>query len=95
MVQLWKRIIAVCIGLGFALTASSQPFPHKLIRIVVPFAPGTGTDTLARIISQNLVESLKQQVIVENRPGANGVIAAESVAKSAPDGYTLLITTNT
>ena len=95
MVQLWKRIIAVCIGLGFALTASSQPFPHKLIRIVVPFAPGTGTDTLARIISQNLVESFKQQVIVENRPGANGVIAAESVAKSAPDGYTLLITTNT
>ena len=95
MIQLLKRIVALCIGLGFALTASSQPFPHKLIRIVVPFAPGTGTDTLARIISQNLVESFKQQVIVENRPGANGVIAAESVAKSAPDGYTLLITTNT
>ena len=95
MVQVLKRIIAVCMGLGFALAANSQPFPQKLIRIVVPFAPGTGTDTLARIISQNLVESFKQQVIVENRPGANGVIAAESVAKSAPDGYTLLITTNT
>ena len=95
MVQLLKWIGAVCIGLGFALAANSQPFPQKLIRMVVPFTPGTGTDTLARIISQNLVESLKQQVIVENRPGANGVIAAESVAKSAPDGYTLLITTNT
>jgi len=95
MVQRLKRIIAVCIGLAFALAANSQPFPQKLIRIVVPFTPGTGTDTLARIISQNLVESFKQQVIVENRPGANGVIAAESVAKSAPDGYTLLITTNT
>ena len=95
MIRLLNQIIAVCMGLGFALAANSQPFPQKLIRIVVPFTPGTGTDTLARIISQNLVESFKQQVIVENRPGANGVIAAESVAKSAPDGYTLLITTNT
>ncbi|MBI2959775.1 MAG: tripartite tricarboxylate transporter substrate binding protein [Betaproteobacteria bacterium] len=95
MMQLLQRIAAVCVGLGFALAASSQPFPQKLIRIVVPFTPGTGTDTLARVIAQNLTESFKQQVIVENRPGANGIIAVESVAKSAPDGYTLLVTTNT
>ena len=95
MVQLLKWIGAACAGLVFALAANAQPFPNKLIKIVVPFTPGTGTDTLARVISQNLVESLKQQVIVESRPGANGIIAAEAVAKAPPDGYTLLITTNT
>lgn len=90
-----QRIVALLIGLLLALAANSQPYPQRLIRIVVPFTPGTGTDTLARILAQNLNESLKQQVIVENRPGANGIIAVESVAKAPPDGYTLLITTNT
>lgn len=80
MMQLLKWIVAVCMGLGFALTANSQPFPHKLIKIMVPFAGGSGTDAVARITAQNLVESLKQPVIVENRPGANGVIATEFVA---------------
>jgi len=95
MIQLLKRIAVACTALGFALAANSQPFPSKLIKIVTPFSAGSGSDAVARIAAQNLVESLKQPVIVENRPGANGVIAAQFVARSAPDGYTLFITTNT
>ncbi|MDO8596063.1 MAG: tripartite tricarboxylate transporter substrate-binding protein, partial [Sulfuricaulis sp.] len=91
MTQLLNRIVAVCIGLGFALTANSQIYPHKIIKIVLPFAAGSGSDVVTRILAANLTESLKQSVIVENRPGANGVIAAEYAARSAPDGYTLFI----
>ena len=91
MIQLLKQIVAVCIGLGFALAANSQSYPQKVIKIVLPFAAGSGSDVVTRILAANLTESLKQSVIVENRPGANGVIAAEFVAKSAPDGYTLFI----
>ena len=94
-----KRIIlwTIAIGMtfGLPLTAISQTFPDKPIKMVVPFAGGSGIDAVSRTVAQYLAESLKQAVIVENRAGANGVIAAQFVAKSAPDGYTLLITTNT
>lgn len=70
-------------------------FPSQTIKIVVPFAAGSGTDAIARITAQALGDYLKAAVIVENKAGANGTIAAEFVAKAAPDGYTLFMTTNT
>lgn len=72
-------------------SAWAQTYPAKAVRVVVPQAPGGGNDTIARLVSQRLTQSLKQQVVVDNRAGAGGLIAAELVAKSPPDGYTLLL----
>ena len=73
-----------------ALSASAQQFPSKPIRLVVPYTPGAGTDTIARILAQKAGESLGQQIIIDNRPGAGGTIGTEIVAKAPADGYTLL-----
>ncbi|MFM9972368.1 MAG: tripartite tricarboxylate transporter substrate binding protein [Burkholderiales bacterium] len=81
-------LVTVGLNLGPALAA----FPEKPIRIVIPFAAGATADTYARIVSTKLTERFRQPVIVEARPGANGIIATEFVAKSSPDGYTLLLT---
>jgi tripartite-type tricarboxylate transporter receptor subunit TctC len=91
-----------CFALAIALTASAlsvadaaaQTYPSKPIRIVVPFVAGGAVDTLARIMGAKLSEQLGQPVIVENRPGAGGNVAADAVAKSPPDGYTILQNTN-
>src|SRR5262245_60926182 len=81
-------LIALLVLLAFCTTVSSQDFPNRPIRIVVGFTPGGGPDITARHIAQRLAEPLKQQVVVENRPGAGGTLAAALVARSAPDGYT-------
>jgi tripartite-type tricarboxylate transporter receptor subunit TctC len=74
---------------------AGAPYPSRAIRIIVPFTPGTGIDTLARAAGQKLNERWAQPVIVDNRPGASGNIGNEAVAKSAPEGYTLMVTANT
>ena len=87
--------LLVAIGLTLAATgASAQPYPSKPITIVVPFGAGSGTDSIARIIGQYLQNALNQSVVIENKVGASGVLAATYVARAAPDGYTLLMATN-
>ena len=87
--------IAVC-GLALvAAPATAQHYPARQVTIVVPFGPGSATDSTARVIAQNLQESLGQPFVIENKAGGGGLIAASSVARAAPDGYTLLVTTNT
>lgn len=78
-----------------ALQINAQTYPAKPITLVVPFAAGSATDQLARALGQSVASDSKQSVVIENKPGAFGFIAAQYVAKATPDGYTVLITTNT
>ena len=82
-----------CACTAIPLPAFAQTYPEKPIRIVSPFTPGGGTDLMGRLMAQQFTKTWGQQVIVENRPGANGMLGAEFVAKAAPDGYTLLVGT--
>lgn len=96
-----KRIAASLFGLLMAAVVAAGPasaqeaYPGKLVKLVVPFAAGGSTDLLARSLAERLGELWKQPVIVENRPGGNGVVASEYVARSKPDGYTILMGTAT
>ena len=83
-------VLGIAAGL-IAHTAAAQGYPARPVRILAGFPPGGGTDVMARILGQKLSEMWGQQIVVENRPGASGTIAADLVAKSAPDGYTLLM----
>jgi tripartite-type tricarboxylate transporter receptor subunit TctC len=84
------RLLVLLLGL-VAVAAQAQDFPGKPIKMIVPYAPGGLPDTMTRIIGPKMSESLGQQIVVENRPGAGGISGTEMVAKSSADGYTLLI----
>jgi tripartite-type tricarboxylate transporter receptor subunit TctC len=90
MFNLFRFIVATALTAAAGLAAAQQ-YPAKPVRIIVGFAPGGGTDTVARVLGQKLSEWWGQQVIVENRAGATGTIGADLVAKAPPDGYTLLM----
>jgi tripartite-type tricarboxylate transporter receptor subunit TctC len=85
-----KRIIATLFATALAAPVIAQTYPSKLVRIVVPTSPAGGNDAMARIVAVKLNERVKQSVIVENKPGANGAIGTDFVAKAPADGYTLL-----
>ncbi|HEY7239050.1 MAG TPA: tripartite tricarboxylate transporter substrate-binding protein, partial [Burkholderiales bacterium] len=85
-----KSLLVLAASLWLSL-AHAQPYPTKPIRVIVPYAPGGTSDILARQIGPKLTEVWHQPVVVENKPGANGNVGADFVAKSAPDGYTLLV----
>jgi tripartite-type tricarboxylate transporter receptor subunit TctC len=85
---MWRALLGICCAAGIA--AQAADYPTKPIRILVPFVPGGATDILARLVGQNLTIAWGQQVIIDNRPGANGILAADLTAKATPDGHTLL-----
>jgi tripartite-type tricarboxylate transporter receptor subunit TctC len=86
-----RRWVGVVLGCGFAGLASAQGYPTQPIRLIVPWPPGGGVDTSARIISQPFAERLGQSIVIDNKPGAAGNIGTEQAARAKPDGYTLLM----
>jgi tripartite-type tricarboxylate transporter receptor subunit TctC len=90
-----RRLLLPALVLAFSESAGAQNFPDKPIRVLVPFAAGSGTDILARIVTDELRTTLGVNFVIDNRAGASGQIAAELVAKASPDGYTLFLSTNT
>lgn len=94
MMPISKPILAACIaGLCQCINAHAQTYPTKAIRLLVGAPPGGGADFVARSLGPKLTESLGQSIVVENRPGANGVVASELLARAAPDGYTIKVMT--
>ncbi len=92
-----RPIAHLCLAVGLSLLSTlghAQPYPNKPIKAIVPFAPGSATDQIGRAFAAKMSEVLEQQIIVENKPGVNGMLGADAVAKAAPDGYTLMIGTN-
>jgi tripartite-type tricarboxylate transporter receptor subunit TctC len=87
-----KIVFALLVSLFFGINAQAQDYPIKPIRIVVPYSPGGGTDTVARLMAAHISNALGQQVIVENKAGASANIGTEFVAKAPADGYTILVT---
>ena len=93
MKRMSRTIMLLVLSALWAVDASAQTYPNRPIRLVVADAAGGAPDQLGRLVTENLSKNLGQSVVVENRPGAGGVLGAELAAKSAPDGYTLLLTT--
>src|SRR2546426_9671488 len=84
-----RKLVATVIAL-FTCAALAQEYPARAVRVVVPFAPGGGTDIVARILSQQFTQRLGQSFVIENRPAGSGIVGADLVAKAPADGYTLL-----
>lgn len=84
-------LLVALVSSGWPGSAGAQAYPARSIRIISPFSPGGGNDTICRIVAQKLVERLGKQVLVENRAGANGIIGTEVAARAAPDGYTIVL----
>ncbi len=91
----WMRGVVAVLTVVVPIALHAQDYPNKPLRLVVPLSPGGSTDAVARMLVPKLAEALGQSVVVENRPGAGGNLGADVVAKSVPDGYTLLIGTST
>ncbi len=93
MKQVVSTVLAIMLGCGAmaAMAQADRPYPDRAVRIVVPWAAGGNADVLARVMAQRLTETWGQQVVVDNRGGANGMIGSEMVVRSRPDGYTLLV----
>ena len=89
------KFIAAFLLVALSTLAHAQPFPGRPVTLIVPFSPGTGIDILARVIAPRLSEMWRQPVVVENKAGASGNIGTDFVAKSDPDGHTLMVTVNT
>jgi len=90
----WLAGFVAAASLVAAVPVAAQPYPNKPIRLIVPFAPGSGSDILARILSEPLSQALGQPIVIDNKPGNNTTVGTEIVATAAPDGYTLGLLTN-
>jgi tripartite-type tricarboxylate transporter receptor subunit TctC len=86
------KLLFLLVIFSFSSATAAQNYPSKTVRLIVPFAAGGSTDIMGRLVAQKLSEAWSQQVIVDNRPGGSTVIGTDIVAKSAPDGHTLLVT---
>jgi len=94
--RLVRRWVGLAVGLlGVVASAQAQDYPSRPVRLIVPFAPGGSADVFGRFLAQRLQEAMGQNFIIDNRPGAGSVIGTDAVAKAAPDGYTLLVMSNT
>lgn len=89
-----RSLLALMLTALCAVAVAADPYPNRPIKVIVPYTPGQGADSAARLIGAKLSERLKQPIVMENRPGAAGNIGAEIAAKAAPDGYTLLVGSN-
>ena len=94
MLRPWPHLAVLVVIAGIAAPLSAQSYPTRPVRLLVPFGPGGVGDITARVVAQKIGASLGQQFVVDNRPGAGGIVASEIVAKAAPDGYTLLLLNN-
>jgi tripartite-type tricarboxylate transporter receptor subunit TctC len=90
----FRRLAVLCGAMLFSAAALAQAYPNKPIKAVVPFAAGSATDQIGRAFAAKMSESLGQPIVIDNKAGVNGMLGADAVAKSAPDGYTILIGTN-
>src|SRR5262245_30874481 len=88
-----SRLLFALAAAAFAAAAAAQPYPSKPIKLLIPFTPGGSQDVIGRLLAQKVSESLGQSIVVDNRPGAGGLIATQEEARSPADGYTLLLST--
>ena len=94
MRSVFRSLAVLCGAVLCASAALAQSYPNKPIKAIVPFAAGSTTDQIGRAFAQKMSETLGQIIVIENKAGVNGMLGADAVAKAAPDGYTILIGTN-